>query len=72
MRFSGNTATAGLFPQESELRHWALSSDVIGEELWAEGLLKPVLLGFPRLCQCRLSDVAQNAITAQLSGLMGQ
>ena len=63
---------------------------MIGEELWAEGLLKPVLLGFPRHCRCILviapvlliviaiaglafgRDAAQNAITAQLSGLMGQ
>jgi hypothetical protein len=35
-----------LFPQESELRHYAQSTDVIGEELWAEGLFKPSCLGF--------------------------
>jgi hypothetical protein len=46
MQLTDNALWAGLFPGESEGRHMSLSSsDVIGEELCAERLLKPACLG---------------------------
>jgi hypothetical protein len=47
MQSTVNAIWPGPFPQGGrKIRHWSLSADVIRKELGAEGLLKPLCLGF--------------------------